>query len=487
MEGGKYNSPEPNGSGIGYGQILRAGHGMTLPDGENPLYFGETTRKTGSGALWGLGPGFALKKLDTNRSEAMTPQTLQAIVPLPRQNRALGVIFLVLACLATSAHALYTQTRVSAFPLPGGVTLKIDGSPDTVWRAISGMNEAINTISFQDYAKMVLLMPDDVRNANPSKYIKNPVNGSIQMLAAYDKSAMYFLFLVKTKTVFNPKTLCAPSLDNLWKADAPTLFLDPSPWTSDPEIYPTYFSGDASGLVYGTSASTVQLAKPINDKDARFYFRNRTRTTSDNFQIPPTMPAGVQAVSRRRSATDTTTVIVEMKIPNWTIGDNNAGYRMFISWGFNMYPDSLWKNCNGSPLAYRWAKNHLNYDEAEEKPPGWRAKDSTHFDPTHSMDGWGELYLSPFNVEPRICRTLDTAIWDMTYWNERCGNPTTRLGEKLSDNRMNSRIGPNRFRYGWERRDIRGRSVKEGSSLLILPWSPIMESGKREPGAELPL
>ena len=216
---------------------------------------------------------------------------------------------------------------------------------------------------------------------------------------------MYFLFLVKTKTVFNPKTLCAPRWRSLEGRCAGalrrSLTLDP-----DPQVYPSYFSADASGLVYGTSPKTVQLAKPINDKDARYLF---PQPAYHRGQVPDsaTMPTGVQAPSRRRSASGP---------DNRDRGDENpllddrptihAGKPMFISWGFNMYPDSLWKTATSNPLAYRWAKNHLNYDEAEEKPPGWRTKDSTHFDPD-PLQGWMGTRSDPFNVEPRICRTLD--------------------------------------------------------------------------------
>ena len=90
VEGGKYNSPEPNGSGIG--SVKYCVPVMDDPPGWGKpiIFWGDKPGKRGLARLWGLGPGFALKKLDTNRAEAMNPQIPQAIVPLPRQNRGPG-------------------------------------------------------------------------------------------------------------------------------------------------------------------------------------------------------------------------------------------------------------------------------------------------------------------------------------------------------------------------------------------------------------
>lgn len=405
----------------------------------------------------------------------MTPQINQLIASQCRKTRFLAFICLLLAGLFGPSHALYLSETILAFPLPTsgpGSTIKVDGSPDTVWKAISVYPNAVSTLNFQDFQKLVILQPDAARNdVDPSKYVKDPVNGSIKMLVAYDKTALYFLFLVKTTTVFNPKTLCAPTAANLWKADAPEVFIDPSPFDADTAVYPSFFSTDSSGLVYGTSPKTIQLDKPLNAGDTRLYFRNRA--TADKFQIAAT-PAGLLAVSKPHSLTDTTTVIVEMKIPFWT--DPSAftsGKSMFISWGFNMYPKSLWGNCGGSPLAYRWAKHYQNHDQALDKPPGWRAKDSTHYDPTRSWDGWGRFTLTNYNVDPRNCKNVDQNSWDILIWQQNCSSaPTSLFDAPAGSSRVQIRPGTNLGNHGASGRDIRGRSSKGGSNLLIFPWDP---------------
>lgn len=412
----------------------------------------------------------------------MTPQNQQAIAFQRRKTRFLALFCLFLAYLCGSSHALYLSESVTAYSLPSagpGSTIKVDGSPDTIWKAIAIHANAVSTINFQDFRDLVILQPDAARNdVDPSKYVKDPVNGSIKMLAAYDKTALYFLFLVKTTTVFNPKSLCAPTAANLWKADAPEVYIDPSPFDRDTAVYPTYFSADSSGLVYGTSPKTIQLDKPLNSGDTRIYYRNRA--TADKFQIAPT-PAGLVAVSKSRTATDTTTVIVEMKIPFWTAASAFAsGKSMFISWGFNMYPKSLWGNCTGTPLAYRWAKNYLNYDQALDKPPGWKAKDSTHYDPARSWDGWGRFELSTYQVSPSMCRTMDQTIWDVSYWQENCA-ATTGL------QRVRNRPGTVPGSHGPQGRDLRGRSVSGGSNPLIFPWESLEGSGAHRERDAIPL
>ncbi|MDQ3001877.1 MAG: hypothetical protein M3Y08_11535 [Fibrobacterota bacterium] len=413
----------------------------------------------------------------------MIPQIHQAIATQGRKTRFPALICLLLAGFFSPSHALYLAETISAFSLPPsgpGSTIKVDGSPDTVWKAISVLPGAVSTIDFEDFQKLVILQPDAARNDDdPSKYVKDPVNGSIKMLVAYDKTALYFLFLVRTTTVFNPKSLCAPTAANLWKADAPEVYIDPSPFDADTSVYPSYFSTDSSGLVYGTSPKTIQLDKPLNAGDTRLYFRNRAM--ADKFQIAAT-PAGLLAVSKSFSASDTTTVIVEMKIPFWTTASAfTAGKSMFISWGFNMYPKSLWGNCSGTPLAYRWAKHYLNYDQALDKPPGWRAKDSTHYDPTRSWDGWGRFEFSSYRVDPQVCRNLNQANWDVTYWQQQCTGAATGIDTPAGSRRVQIRPGGIPSRHGPQGRDIRGRSTQGGSSLFIFPLDPL--EGFGGPGA----
>ncbi|MDB5048917.1 MAG: hypothetical protein JWO30_1988 [Fibrobacteres bacterium] len=386
---------------------------------------------------------------------------------------------LLMACLCGGAHALYTQETITAYRVPDG-KINVDGTPELLWRSISAQPSAVSTITFQDYRRMVLLQPEQVRNADPSLYVKNPVNGYISMLAAYDNTALYFLFLVKTKTVANSGSLCTTT-DNLWKADAPEVYLDPTVWKDDTTSYRSFFTADAGGLIFGTSPKTIQLDKPINDKDTRLYFRNRV--SADRFQVVTSagadIPAGTKAVSRRHSATDTATVVVEMKIPYW--GGLSASYAptksMFISWGFNMYPDSLWSNCDGNPIAYRWAKHYLNYDNAPDKPPGWRAKDSTHYDPSRSWDGWGRMTLSASgNVDTLNCRYETPVVWDMQTWKSACTAATATAG-KPGTSGSAFRLGRGAWSGNAGTRDLRGRSVGSGSTLLIFPWHTMPGDG----------
>lgn len=361
----------------------------------------------------------------------------------------------------TPTHALYSREYLTAFRIPDN-SLKMDGRPDSLWRAVAGMGLSTgHSLSFKDTEKMVVLAPETVRNDDPSKYVKNPVNGSITMLAAYDNQALYFFFLVKTKTVVNAKTVC-PALADAWKADAAEVFVDPSPWDQDPAVYRSYFTADASGLVYGTSPKTIQVDKPISRRDStRFYYRDRL--TADKFQVPGTMPAGLVALSSAHSATDTTTVGVEMKIPYWagTKPSFVGGKTMFISWGFNMYADTLWANCGSNPLAYRWAKNFLNYNNEAEKPPGFHMDDSTHYDPTRSWDGWGPLSISGKQVDEANCKSPSeskdafNANWDPAWWAARCqGNIAVdlRAGSLLRFDAAGMPV-PSRLRG----RDVRGR------------------------------
>jgi hypothetical protein len=371
-----------------------------------------------------------------------------------------------LTLLVIPSQALYLDAAITAFRVPDD-RIKVDGTPDTVWKAIA-VRSGYTTISFLDYSKLVLLNSDSVRNADPSKYVSPAPKGYITMMAAYDTKALYFYFQVKTEKVARSSSLCTTP-DKVWKADAPDVYVDPSPWNPDTAVYRSYFSADASGLIFGTSPKSIEIARPIYDKDTRApYFRNRA--TGDKFQIPSPLPTGVTAAALRNSS-DSTLVSVEMKIPFW--GGSNAafapGRSMFISWGFNMYPDSLWKNCDSYPLAYRWAKTSQSYEDAATKPPGWRSGDNIHYDPTRSWDGWGQFTLSNMNVlDPRDCRFDKPASWDITDWrNSGCGNAATAgISKTGSASARHGFTAP-----GSAARDVQGRSIDARAPMYIFPWA----------------
>jgi hypothetical protein len=406
------------------------------------------------------------QRLEINPVYGMKPQIPKAAAPKCPKNGFKAPFWagmvLVLSVISGTAHALYPGQGVNAYRIADD-KIKVDGTPDSLWKAISSIEGAVSSIAFNDYGKMVILQPDSVRNADPSKYVTPAPTGSIFMLAAFDTKSLYFYFQVKTKTIANAKTLCTDPA-NIWKADAAEVFVDPASWSADPDVYRTYFSADAGGLIYGTSSKTVQMDRPLND--TRTFFRNRA--SADKFQTA-TLPAGASTAVARYSR-DTTTVSVEMKIPFW--GGSAAafapGKSMFISWGFNMYPANL-SNCNGDPIAYRWAKHYLSYDAAPIKPPGWRAKDSTHYDPLRSWDGWGRFNLSSGEVvDSKRCIFQDPASWNLSEWKASgCIPQTVRLtgGTKARDlhRPISGSLGS---AHG---RDLRGRSTSEGVPYYIFP------------------
>jgi hypothetical protein len=317
---------------------------------------------------------------------------------------------------------LYTREPITAYRVADNA-FAIDGKPDSLWRTIFGMPNGNQAFSFQDYSKMVILQPDAVRNADPSDYVKNPSAGSATLIAAYDSKALYFFFLIKAGNYGNPTALGCKSAD-LWKIDAAEIYVDPSVWNSGSSDYRTYFYTDASGLVYGTSPRTIQVDRPISARDSRVFFRNRA--IEERFQVRDTLPAGLNVAISPRISSDTGWVGVEMRIPFWTSASDFApGASMFASWGFNRFGDSARSNCDDNPLAYRWAKNYLSYDTSAEKPPGWQEGDITHYDPSHSWDGWGQLSLANQQVSGR-CMTGETkaafdANWDPSSWLSGCG------------------------------------------------------------------
>jgi len=322
---------------------------------------------------------------------------------------------------APRTFALYLPSIVTAQRVPNG-SITVDGKPEIIWADVAAKSEPA-TLLFSDYQKIVLLLSDNIRNADPGLYFKAPNNGSVTMLSAYDNTALYFFFIVKENNVFNPSSLCATTT-NLSAAHAPVVFVDPSPWTTTD--YGALFSKDGSGLVFGTSPKTIEIAKPIFAADNRVYFRNRV-APQDRFEVPSILPNSLSAVSARHSTQDPLTYGVEMKIPFWSgkVSDFNPGSSMFISWGYNHYPDSVTTNCDADPIAYRWAKHYKAYAPADAKPAGWRVGDSTHYDPTRSWDGWGRFFLNTNLLSTSDCRTVDMTVWDLTQWKIACTQNTT--------------------------------------------------------------
>jgi len=382
----------------------------------------------------------------------------------------------VLLILPSQVSALYLTEMVSAFKVPDG-GIKVDGKPDAIWKAVYAVG-ASSRISFDDYRRIVLLGADSLRNnPDPSKYYQAPKTGSVMMLAAFDNTALYFFFLVAENSVFNPSSLC--TVANLWAADAPDVFVDPTPWS--PDNYTAFFNKDGTGLVYGTSPKTVQLAMPIYSKDTpRLYYRDRT-TPPDRFQIPASIPNGVVAVAAQ-SPKSALTYGVEMKIPFWTgkASDFAAGKSMFISWGYNHYPDNVTSTCDSVPIAYRWAKHFKTYAAADPKPPGWRAGDSTHFDPTRSWDGWGQLNLNSHFVDGSNCKFSDTASWDVGIWVSGCQVTTSNFksfpskGAKVPGFWSAPESDGNPMS-----RDIRGRLRQSQAWVPLFPWTAGTERSGR--------
>jgi hypothetical protein len=338
-----------------------------------------------------------------------------------------GIRAALLVCLGfLPSHALYTADAITAYQVADNA-FTIDGKPDSLWRTIFALPNGNLSLSFQDYSKLVILQPDSIRNRDPSLYVKNPSAGSATLMAAYDSKALYFFFLIKTGAYANPQALGCGSTD-LWKADAAEIYVDPSVWSAGSSDYRSYFYTDASGLIYGTSPRTIQVDRPISRRDSRVFYRNRN--IGDRFQVRDTLPSGLTVAVSPRTTSDTGWVGVEMRIPFWTAAsDFGSGRSMFAAWGFNRYGDSARANCDENPVAYRWAKNILSYDFSSEKPPGWKLGDSTHYDPSHSWDGWGRLYL--FNQRAsNLCRGADSkakfdSTWSADYWRNDCYQAAT--------------------------------------------------------------
>lgn len=361
--------------------------------------------------------------------------------------------------LAGAAHALFTTESVTAYRVPNG-KIQVNGLPDTVWREISAQPNGFSRLSFNDSGKIVLLR-DSLRNKPPLNHFTPPSTGSVAFLAAYDDSFLYFLFLVQENNAFNPVTAC--SAQELWRAHAVTVFVDPAAW--DPEKYPAYFSADAGAVSYGTSTKTFQVAKATWKDDTRKYYRDRTVANRFDLRTPA---ATLQAVSRFRTNSDSTYYAVEIRVPI-AAADYPAGKSMFISWGYNHYPEGGAGTCDSIPIAYRWAKNIKSYESAATKPPGWKTGDIVHFDPLRSYDGWGRLDLSTRSpVTGAGCRSYVETDWNLAQWYSNCNTIPTSvpIADPADRNRQPSLDYPGREKT----RDIRGRFAPQaGTRLYVLP------------------
>ena len=382
-----------------------------------------------------------------------------------RTSLSLAALCGTLLGMPGASNALYLDSAIIAYRIPEGKTINLDGKPDSLWKAIAGLNQGFSTISLNDYRRIVLLESDAIRNDDPRKYFQAPGQGSVSLLAAYDSKALYFFFLVRENTAFDADSRCANG--DLWRANAPEVYLDPSPWNDS--LYQAYFSADAGALTFGTSAKTIQLAKPASLADpSRFYFRDRTQ--GDRFALR-TAPTGVKALTAKRTPSDALTSGVEMAIPFWG-GNNQAfgqGSSLFISWGYNHYRDTTGTGCQDNPVAYRWAKHYKTYQAGDPKPPGWIQGDSTHYDPPRSWDGWGRLILSPSQPNVGNCRTMDESLWDVKYWQERCGNAVVGFDPVKSPADFRSgRMGLPDPDAPVSGRDSRGRLSRGGWGIYYL-------------------
>ena len=371
----------------------------------------------------------------------------------------LGRILMVGWLLAGAAHALYLGQGVTAYPVANGA-IRVAGKPETIWRDISARPGGFSHMPFNDYGKVVLLEPTEVRNAPPQEHYQAPSTGSVTLMAAYDNTALYFFFLVRENNTFNP-SVCSTA--DLWKAHAVEVYVDPNAWSQS--LYTAYFSADAGDASNGTSPKTLQVAKPAWPADTRKYYRDRS--VGNRFEIRTA--SSLLAVCSTRTRTDTRTLGVEIKVPMPTPGDFTAGKSMFISWGYNHYPVEISTTCDSLPIAYRFAKHYKTYT-SDPKPPGWVEGDSTHFDPLRSYDGWGRFELANFTspITGSNCRTgMADTTWDLDTWGVSCGSPATALRISRSPRPAMERSPLSLEILG---RDIRGRlSPRSRTGLFIVP------------------
>lgn len=375
-------------------------------------------------------------------------------------------IVLLAGLLTGLAHALYGPDKITAFRVANN-KIVVDGKPDSVWREIAGLQGGTSTIAFNDYSKIVLLGSDALRNANPQDHYQAPDNGSVVFMAAFNDSALFFYFIVRENNSFIPSVAGCGAAD-LWKAHAAEVYVDPSVFSST--NYTAYFSTDAGDVSYGTSTKTVQMAKPALPAETREYFRDRT--VNNRFALRYGTEA--KAVSAIRTTGDPLTYGIEMRIPFPTPSDYTAGKSMFISWGYNHFPDTGRASCSAEPIAYRWAKHVKDYADSTKKPPGWRATDKVHDNPLRSWDGWGQFTLennSPLSGSKCRGWPLTETDWNLPG-SGVCKETAThaRIVPRTGPSPWSITVGPALPSGTAPFRDIRGRfHAGKGYQLLVEP------------------
>ena len=373
------------------------------------------------------------------------------------------------------SHGLFLDSTITAYRVANGL-ITVDGKMDMVWKEIGGAHlQSTSQISFNDYNKIVLLS-DSLRNQPPESLFIAPSAGSATMLAAYDQSYLYFFFIVRENSLFNPGAGgCGPQ--DLWKANAVEVFVDPSEWSET--LYTAYFSADAGQASYGTSAKSFEAAMPAwPGQSFKFY---RDRADSNTFKLRNPAPSQVQMASAVRLVSDSLTVGVEIRIPV-SSADFSPGKPVFVSWGYNHYPGAA--GCDELPIAYRWARHIKSYEGAISKPPGWKPGDSVHFDPLASYDGWGRMNLSNnVPLQGTGCRQpLPDSAWDLDTWRAQCYNAATPIRASAEPSRFLSPVFGTAIPF---LRDIRGRRIGRESLLRTLPAAP-PKAGHAKEGLILP-
>jgi hypothetical protein len=360
-------------------------------------------------------------------------------------------------------HGLYLDSAITAFRVADGL-ITVDGKPDMVWKEIGGaFSQSTSQIRFNDYGKIVLVS-DSLRNRPPESLYVAPEAGSATMLAAYDQTYLYFFFIVRENSAFNPAAGgCGPS--DLWKANAVEVFVDPAPWSET--LYTAYFSADAGQASYGTSPKSFEAAMPAwPGGTGRFY---RDRSDSNTFKLRSLPATQFRMASAARLSSDSLTLGVEIRIPV-SAADFFPGKSFFVSWGYNHYPGS--GGCDELPIAYRWARHIKSYEGANTKPPGWKPGDSVHYDPLASYDGWGRMNLSSNSpLQGLGCsQSLADSAWDLAAWRSACHNIPTSIRAPGDPSRsLSPTSGSMDIPF---LRDVRGRRVGRESLLHAVPAAP---------------
>lgn len=311
-------------------------------------------------------------------------------------------------CLSLPSFAIYTGPRIVAYQLSGSDGIAIDGKRDATWDAIANKASGKTTVNFQDMDRLLYLGPDSIKNKDISSQTP-PSKGEISLTMAYDSKFVYAFFEAKDDYVFDGSNQCGP--EQIWRADAIELFIDPSPWTTTVGTLAALFRADADSRAFGTSANTIQFAKPIHGNDSRLFYADRFEN-NQFVSRPGALTSGqrfpgFQVASGADTKTGITTL--ELKIPHTNRGGDRpwgtftAGRSMYITFAYNNYLNTHKSDCTDSPVKHAWSKNIKEYTQQEwvsltGSTKGWAPGDKVQYDPTDSFDGWGELYLSTETV-----------------------------------------------------------------------------------------